>query len=115
MPRHQCRLLCQAPQVLCRVLCRGAVSGAGVDLASIASAVSTVSTVLAVGPEGIISNAQKIVGGNLADRIASGDITNTNEQFSSKNIVKAGGGYLTDSKGNVVTTGQGYSKFRRGR
>ena len=76
-----------------------AVSGAGVDLASIASAVSTVSTVLAVGPEGIISNAQKIVGGNLADRIASGDITNTNEQFSSNN--------------NVVT--KGYSKFKRGK
>ena len=87
----------------------GAVSGAGVDLASIASAVSTASRIIAVGPEGILSEGSKAVSSGLSASTLSAGTS----QFSSKNIVKAGGGYLTDSKGNAVTTGQGYSKFKR--
>ena len=87
----------------------GAVSGAGVDLSSIASAVSTASRIIAVGPEGILSEGSKAVSSGLSASTLSAGTS----QFSSKNLVKGGGGYLTDGKGNAVTRGQGYSKFTR--
>ena len=86
-----------------------AVSGAGVDLSSIASAVSTASRIIAVGPEGILSEGSKAVSSGLSASTLSAGTS----QYSSKNLVKGGGGYLTDGKGNAVTRGQGYSKFTR--
>ena len=99
----------------------GAVSGAGVDLASIASAVSTASRLIAVGPEGILSEASNIVSAGLEGGIVKGKVSQgsanfigpVTSQYSSKNFIKAGGGYLTDGKGNKVTTGQSYGKFFR--
>ena len=99
----------------------GAVSGAGVDLASIASAVSTASRIIAVGPEGILSEASNIVSAGLEGGIVKGKVSQgganfigpVTSQYSSKNFVKAGGGYLKDASGKNVTKGQSYGKFFR--
>ena len=91
----------------------GAISGAvggGADFASIAGAVSTATKVIAVGPTGIISEGSKIVSAGLG---GGADFGTTTSQFSDSNLIKGGGGYLTDGKGNVVTRGQGYTKFGR--
>ena len=90
----------------------GAISGVGggADFASVASAVSTATKVIAVGPTGIISEGSKIVSAGLG---GGADFGTTTSQFSDSNLIKGGGGYLTDGKGNVVTRGQGYTKFGR--
>ena len=99
----------------------GAVSGAGVDLASIASAVSTASRLIAVGPEGILSEASNIVSAGLEGGIVKGKVSQgsanfigpVTSQYSSKNFIKSGGGYLKDASGKNVTRGQSYGKFFR--
>jgi hypothetical protein len=86
----------------------GAVSDE-VSLSEIASAVSTASRIIAIGPEGVLSEGSKIVSAGLTGGANFGSTS----QFSDKNLIKGGGGYLTDGKGNLVTRGQGYTKFTR--
>ena len=104
----------------------GAVTD-GASVGEVLSAVSTASRILAVGPEGILSEASNIVSAGLQDGATGSNIIKgkaggqgsanfigpVTSQYSKSNFIKGGGGYLKDASGKNVTRGQGYGKFFR--